>query len=1192
MEIGLPAPPSSARRPGASLFHQCLSLTEKLYRFPNFDFYLFPYKYDHIGVQPDGSVKPFDPVQTLWDCLRLGAPLAQIFNHYMPSMPIDVPDVGGTIPGQYKGAHKKPVMQFLLNCKKVLDLGEEESQVILSDLYNDDTNGFLKFLKIVERLLDRIEQAGLLPPRIPLPFDLPSSNNDPADNRSKLVAELIETERKYVSDLQELKDYQKQLMDAGLSKDKGYQIFANLDGILDFQRKFLVQMEATLALNTGEQRLGQLFSLNEEAFRIYEAFCGNYDYAVQKATEDQALLTKLSPKLDPVIQLPSYLIKPVQRICKYPLFLNDLIKMTDANTYYYMDELKAGLAAVKRITDNVNEQKRRDENRQKKADLAERVDEWKGLNPEDFGELVLCDKFMMSDQEYQIYLFQKILLCCKDLGKNVKPKKENRRSTKEKNAPPEASSYSVVGNIGIDLIAQVSDVSGDDNQTFALEVEWYAPGMTTFTLKCRNEEQVRLWKSRMNRLMETSRSKRGGRPGDYGSDPPPTNRTQTYAVIPRPPRPSEDTNVDEAGSQQGSENSGSYYDPGYSQLPVVMPDGRLANQLPRSRSIPLNVYPAANSFGSGRSGSIDDDRGRPVARKGSIATRGTSAGSTLRYANSNMSSDSIPQPSRSPRIASTSPGPNRRGSSPPPPMPAPYQQATSIGQQGYAQAGGYSQQQPPVPLQRRPSRYGPSVGIPMPPPMGPLPAVPQSPRPPNSNYEYSANYDTGVYIPPSPPQSVPGSPGPSRQRSQRRNGPKAVAPIVTGASPNGTSYRLDGNGALAPPKVNDRRDGGGNSPVTPTSNPLFASAPLPTMSDIRPVFNNGYGPPSAQFPPPTGMTQRYVEPGGANTRQYMDQNGGGANLQRSGSILETGSHPAASARVQYMRAQNMPSAQTVNVMASPVTSNGSNILSSSVPLGAFGTPPPSFALPPTPQQRAYGPPQSNVIVGTPTPPPNVPLPAVPQQLSQNDRRPSPAPSTAGSIQFEREKFRKSSSSSLRSVDGPYPSPNAPVPPVPVMYQQQQQPPTTYSSPLSAPLSSGYPSSPQQQHYNTRTTSTISGSSISTTGSGGPASSAPSPQTFIKVRTHFQNELFVIAVPVQGCSYESLYVKIERKIRLCMPAGSPEADGTSPIAFQMRYKDEDGDNVRVDSDEDIQIAFDNARKSAKEKGVVNLYVTLS
>jgi cell division control protein 24 len=75
--------------------------------------------------------------------------------------------------------------------------------------------------------------------------------------------------------------------------------------------------------------------------------------------------------------LQSYLIKPIQRLCKYPLLLNELIKFTEGTGYMYMDELREGCEAMKRVTERMNEQTRRAENEGIKADLVDRVEDWK-----------------------------------------------------------------------------------------------------------------------------------------------------------------------------------------------------------------------------------------------------------------------------------------------------------------------------------------------------------------------------------------------------------------------------------------------------------------------------------------------------------------------------------------------------------------------------------------------------------------------------------------------------------------------------------------------------------------------------------------------------------------------------------------------------------------------------------------------
>lgn len=74
---------------------------------------------------------------------------------------------------------------------------------------------------------------------------------------------------------------------------------------------------------------------------------------------------------------------------------------------------------MKRITTRINEAQRRAENAQTVANLEARVEDWKGHHLSNFGELVLEDVFMVMkmdiDREYHVFLFEKIILCCKEV---------------------------------------------------------------------------------------------------------------------------------------------------------------------------------------------------------------------------------------------------------------------------------------------------------------------------------------------------------------------------------------------------------------------------------------------------------------------------------------------------------------------------------------------------------------------------------------------------------------------------------------------------------------------------------------------------------------------------------------------------------------------------------------------------------
>lgn len=100
------------------------------------------------------------------------------------------------------------------------------------------------------------------------------------------------------------------------------------------------------------------------------------------------------------------------------LLHQQLLKKSSPVDYLYYDELKAGSAAAKRITDKINEAQRRAENVQTVQNLASRVDDWKGHHVSQFGELLLDDIFIVTksevDREYHVFLFERIILCCKE----------------------------------------------------------------------------------------------------------------------------------------------------------------------------------------------------------------------------------------------------------------------------------------------------------------------------------------------------------------------------------------------------------------------------------------------------------------------------------------------------------------------------------------------------------------------------------------------------------------------------------------------------------------------------------------------------------------------------------------------------------------------------------------------------------
>jgi cell division control protein 24 len=79
---------------------------------------------------------------------------------------------------------------------------------------------------------------------------------------------------------------------------------------------------------------------------------------------------------------------------------------------------------------------------------------------------------------------------------------------------------------------------------------------------------------------------------------------------------------------------------------------------------------------------------------------------------------------------------------------------------------------------------------------------------------------------------------------------------------------------------------------------------------------------------------------------------------------------------------------------------------------------------------------------------------------------------------------------------------------------------------------------------------------------------------VKMKTHYGADIFVLAVSADGPKFEEILDRIERKIRIC-GAAMPEGR-----RVKLRYRDEDGDLITINGDDDIEFAFEMARRTSQ------------
>ena len=176
----------------------------------------------------------------------------------------------------------------------------------------------------MNNVLDLAQQRGLLLQLQPYPEDeMPTEGGSQLSYRDYIVRELVDTERKYVQDLENLHDLKKALDQKGMVPgDTLHQIFMNINAILDFQRRFLIRVETTNSMSQNSQQWGSPFVTFEDSFGIYQPFIANQRKAAQTA---QAVFDKIQAAEHPVAvdfnTLDGFLLKPMQRLVKYPLLL-------------------------------------------------------------------------------------------------------------------------------------------------------------------------------------------------------------------------------------------------------------------------------------------------------------------------------------------------------------------------------------------------------------------------------------------------------------------------------------------------------------------------------------------------------------------------------------------------------------------------------------------------------------------------------------------------------------------------------------------------------------------------------------------------------------------------------------------------------------------------------------------------------
>ncbi|KAM4743238.1 pleckstrin homology domain-containing family G member 2 isoform 2-T4 [Anableps anableps] len=236
----------------------------------------------------------------------------------------------------------------------------------------------------------------------------------------RVILEIVETEQTYVRDLKSIvEDYLGCIIDCGtlpLKPEQVSSLFCNIEDIYEFNSDLLEDLERS----PDAAAIAECFVERSEAFDIYTLYCMNYPNSVavlRECMKNGSLVRFFQERqatLNHSLPLQTYLLKPVQRILKYHLLLQELSKHVDKSDPGY-EVVEDAIITMTAVAWYINDMKRKQEHAVRLQEIESLLLNWSGPDLSGFGDLVLEGSFKVQrvKKERAFFLFDKMLLIAK-----------------------------------------------------------------------------------------------------------------------------------------------------------------------------------------------------------------------------------------------------------------------------------------------------------------------------------------------------------------------------------------------------------------------------------------------------------------------------------------------------------------------------------------------------------------------------------------------------------------------------------------------------------------------------------------------------------------------------------------------------------------------------------------------------------
>ncbi|XP_060725505.1 guanine nucleotide exchange factor VAV3 [Tachysurus vachellii] len=246
------------------------------------------------------------------------------------------------------------------------------------------------------------------------------------DIRSCCLAEIRQTEEKYAETLESIEKFFLRPLEQFLTASEINKVFINIPDLVKVHKSLLLDLQNSIG-HQGASNLYQIFIDYKERLLIYGKYCSHVETAITyldelcKEKEDVRQKLEVCSKRanNGKFTLRDLLVVPMQRVLKYHLLLQELVKHT--NDAVEKSNLRSALDAMKDLAQYVNEVKRDNETLREIDQYQKSIENLNQplLNygrPKGDGEVRVLTVDKRAKQDRHIFLFDAAVIVCKRRG--------------------------------------------------------------------------------------------------------------------------------------------------------------------------------------------------------------------------------------------------------------------------------------------------------------------------------------------------------------------------------------------------------------------------------------------------------------------------------------------------------------------------------------------------------------------------------------------------------------------------------------------------------------------------------------------------------------------------------------------------------------------------------------------------------